>query len=187
MFRENIVVDNVIKDLRKEKEMDDFSRAVVDCRKKEDERILENASIDHAKELFINLIDEGRVRKEKIAVVSGDLNREFYGQLVEVTRKALAAGTKMALLIVNPKFQIENHPFVQAVLEGGGEVYRAKDKIETPHFIVVGDKRFRVETDHAQTKAKACFNNSIVGKTLRKLFDNLISSKQVERIQSVHA
>lgn len=162
--------------------MKDFSKAIEECRRRESTRILENASIEHAKELFVNLIDEGRVRKEPIAIVSGDLNQDFYGQLVDGARKALAENTKITLLITNPSFQIDNHPFAQAIHQGGGKVYKATTKTEIPHFIVVGDKRFRVETDHAQAKAKACFNNSVVGKILRKLFDNFISSGSVKLI-----
>lgn len=165
--------------------MDSFSTAVKECRKKESSRVLENASIEHAKELFLNLIEEGQVKKENISIVSGNLNTEFYSQLIDVTQKAMKEGVKVSLLVTNPDVKVENHPFANAIIEGGGNVCRAKKQIDAPHFIVVGDKRFRFETDHNQTKAIACFNNKEVGKVLNKLFEKITSTDLIDRITKV--
>jgi sugar-specific transcriptional regulator TrmB len=162
--------------------MDSFSKAVEECRKKESTRVLQNASIVHAKELFLNLIDEARAKKENVAIVSGELNREFYSQLAETTQKALSEGIQVSLLVTNPDVRLDQHPFAQTILRAGGEVYEATEKLAAPHFIVVGDKRFRVETDHDQTKAIACFNNSVVGHALRELFDTLVKSSHVSHL-----
>jgi len=168
--------------------MNGFSKAVKECREKESPRVLENASIEHAKELFVNLIEEGQSKKEDIAIVSGNLNREFYSQLVPVAKEALKTGINISLLIADPSVDTEGHPFVNVLLDGGGSVYKARTSlIDTSHFIVVGEKRFRLETDHAQTKALACFNNAEVGKVLNKAFVTLIKSDNVTRIENASA
>lgn len=44
---------------------DDFYHLVAKCRRKQSSQMIYNASIEHTKELFLNLIDEGRKRQGK--------------------------------------------------------------------------------------------------------------------------
>jgi hypothetical protein len=162
--------------------MDSFTKVLVECRKKESTRMLHNASIEHAKVLFENLIDMGRELKEPIRIVSGKLNTEFYGQLTDKAEQALKENTPIELVVVDPDINLDDNPFANIIRESGGHVYQTTEKIEYPHFILVGEKRFRLETDHAQTKAVACFNNIEVGTFLHKMFNLLKDYKLIEKV-----
>lgn len=164
--------------------LSEFSKIVADCRKKESTKIIHNASYEHARELFINLIDEARVRKEDVLITSGNLNPDFYGVLIDDTKEAIKGGVKVKLAVLNPSADIKNNPFANMVLKEGGVVYKAKGEMKYPHFILVGDKRFRLELDHEQTKAIACFNNPGIGKFLKDNFEAIASSNLVEQQQS---
>lgn len=161
----------------------EFSKIIADCRKKESTKIIHNASYEHARELFINLIGEARVRKEDVIVASGNLNPDFYGELVDITKEAIKGGVQVRVAILNPTTDVKDNPFSAMILKEGGVVYKAKNEIRIPHFILVGDKRFRLEVDHEQSKAIACFNNRGIGEFLKNVFEKIVSSNLVERQQ----
>lgn len=164
----------------------DFSKLIKDCRSKKLDRLIYNASEDHAIDLFSNLIDEAKVTGEPVRITSGNLRRDFYGSLLEPIQKAMDNGVTVQLAVLDPTTDLTDHPFVKLILSGNGDVYRAtKEKIKTPHFILVGGNRFRLETDHKQTKAVACFNNSKIGNILNVQFDNIIELESMERMRAV--
>lgn len=165
--------------------LSEFAKVVAESRKKESPRMIYNASIDHAKLLFTELIQDAIERKEDIRIVSGELNPTFYGALTDDATRALDKKITIKLIVLNPDIDLTKNPFVSILLNKGGEVYKAKSKLDMPHYILVGDKRFRLELDHKQAKAVASFNNEGIGKTLKNNFDNIVFSKEVDRqIQS---
>lgn len=152
--------------------MDDFARVVAQCRADQSPRILNNASIEHAKVLFENLIKEGINRKEEIRLISGNLNEEFYNKLLYLADELIEQNINVQIIIAYPDTDIKNNQFANKINSVDKRcVYKAKQKINVPHFILVGDKRFRIETDHEETKAIACFNNEVVGKSLKTIFE----------------
>jgi len=54
--------------------------------------------------------------------------------------------------------------------------------IKSAHFILVGDKRFRAETDHDQAKAIASFNRESIGETLSEIFTQIKSNISQEPV-----
>lgn len=140
---------------------------------KERSRLINNASFDHAVELFKALFDEAIKDKTlpPIKITSGELRADFYEQLTEDAKNALEKGVKIQLVILKPDTNIEDNQFVNMLrAHENGEVYKAINEVKSPHFILVGTDRFRLETSHKQTKAVACFENSKIGGILNNQF-----------------
>jgi|WetSurSiteA1Bulk_404760.scaffolds.fasta_scaffold67350_2 hypothetical protein len=161
----------------------EFSKMVSDCRKKESTQIIHNASYEHAKILFNNLIQEAGEKNEDITIVSGELFLDFYESLIPDTEKALQKGIKISLAVCNIPENFDTHPFVSLLKKYNMSIYKPVEGcVSLPHFIVVGTKRFRLEIDHKQTKAIACFNNEQIGKILKTIFDQCISKNLLQPV-----
>lgn len=142
--------------------------------------MIQNAAREHAFILFKELIgsatDDNRV--ESIRIVSGHLDTDFYGALVSDIEAYLEkSGASISVVVLDSSVDLSEHPFVK-IIDGyqNGEVLQVptgQDWSKHPHFIIVGNSRFRFETDHAQTKAAASFNGPAIGRTLVELFDGL--------------
>lgn len=153
----------------------EFLKLVSECRKKQSSLMIHNASYEHAKILFINLLQEASVRKEDVIITSGKLYLDFYNSLIDETEKILKNGVKIRLAVINPEPDLEQHPFVSLLRKYNATIYTATASCSLPHFILIGDKRFRLETDHEQTKAVASFNNQQIVSVLKSIFEESIS------------
>lgn len=154
---------------------DRFTKLVDRCFEKELDKIIYNASWEHALILFKHLFKAALKYDDKnIRIVSGHLTREFYRELVEEVRACLEKGVHVEVLVTEPKADIEDNEFVRVVRASpNGTVLVSRKPLSTSHFIVVGEKRFRLEEDHKQCKAVACFKNQDIAKSLIDVF-NLI-------------
>lgn len=170
---------------------DEFTKLVEQCRKHESTQLIENAAWEHALTLFRNLIQIATDKGEPIRIISGNLHKKFYSELVQPIHDYLQsekANLEVIVLNVNDNEQAV-HPFIEEVDKSERAnlitVNEENGSFSSPHFIVVGDKRFRLETDHEQTKAIASFNNPEIAEFLDTLFRKLKmciqeSQKQVE-------
>ena len=170
---------------------DEFTKLVERCRKNQDSRLIENAAWSHAQTLFVNLIQAAfeRSRVEPIRIVTGSLNKDFYAsdKIIDAIATYLSKeGANIEVVVLNSDADLTDHPFVEAVKNSGkGSVIVADANAplqQVPHFIVVGDRRFRLETDHGQTKAIACFNNKEIGAYLINLYKRVFACINHERI-----
>ena len=66
-----------------------------------------------------------------------------------------------------------------------GTTFKAINQVKIPHFILVGLDRFRVETNHKQTKAIACFKNTTIGNILNNQFEDIIGDTKNMRMLNV--
>lgn len=151
-----------------------FVELVKDCYEKKRSRIIHNASIEHAKVLFQYLFTAATDGRKEVEIVSANLNKEFYGALVTDAQGALDKGCKVSLIVLDPETDISDNLFANTVNNHTmGKVWKSQELLKAPHFILVGDNQFRLETDHAQTKAMASFNNKEVGSFLKECFGEL--------------
>jgi len=155
---------------------DKFTELVKDCRKSKSDKIIHNASMSHALILAENLIQMASKSKKDIKILSGNLHEAFYNNLQESMQKALDIGCNVSLIVLDSEVNLSNSSFWNTIKKSNnGYVMQSKlqrsETEKTPHFILVGQESFRLETDHKQTKATACFNNPIIGDSLSTIFD----------------
>lgn len=163
--------------------MESFISLIEECRKGKKNRIIHNASKDHAFALFSSLIDEARKTKEDVRIISGNLDRDFYAKLADSITTCMDDGVKVSVSVVSHEFDVDANTFAQAVKkhENGKLFVSPNDlEVEGPHFLVVGENKFRLELDHDQAKAIANFNDPKVGKTLVNVFN------RISQLQSKH-
>lgn len=144
-----------------------YEKMVETYRKKESEDVLTNIDRAHARVLFENLLKIAEEKKEEVCIYSGTLHKDFYNQLTDSVESALQK-TKV-LVAVAKNEDMENNSFAQAVKDSpNGEFKKDVDVLgeKYPHFILVGDKRYRFEKDDITKEAIACFNDSLLGEML---------------------
>jgi len=156
--------------------MEEFRKIVEECRKGKKNRIIHNASKSHAYILFKNLIEVAQESNEEVRIVSGCLDLSFYKDLIEVTRSCLDSGVKFTVLVTGCDLDIQSNEFAQLI---NGHV---KGKLITnsrelndnvPHFIIVGDNKYRLELDDELSTAIANFNDPVVADSLIEVFAGL--------------
>lgn len=141
-------------------------------------RIIENASIGHALVLVDLLFDAAKRHGETIRMVSGRLMDRFYSKLVDKATEAMDAGAEIKVVVTGAsREEMAGNCFYNAVDEHeNGEIdFRPdhQDDVPTPHFVVVGTKRYRFELDHEKKRAVASFNDAETGMALVSMFDSL--------------
>jgi len=165
--------------------MDSFIRLVQDAQALQLNKNINNAAIDHALILSEYLLKEAAERKKDIKIVSGSLRNEFYNDLYKKTEQYLEIikknQTKIDIIILSKEQTHENNlaenkfaNFIKKELEKSS--IKFCNDIKFPHFFLVGDRSYRYETNHKETKAVANFNNKETGKILELLY-NTISNK----------
>lgn len=153
---------------------DSFKKLVEKCRQTESTQIIHNASFEHAKVLFKNLFQIARENNERIRITTGVLRDDFYGELVDDLKACLEKKVEVEVLVLEPKCNLKSSSFATALKKYGGKLSQLTKSVKgTPHFIVVGEKRFRFEQDHDNTTAIASFNNPQIGAMLNNIFIEL--------------
>ena len=154
----------------------EYKKIVKKYRKKEKEYVITILSHFHAKVLFDDLLKIAKKKKEQVCIYSGTLNEDFYNQLADSVKSALERTE--VLVAVSKSEDLENNLFAQAVKGSpNGKLKTVHESLlgaGWPHFILVGDKRYRIEKDDVTKQAIACFNDPTLGKVLlsakRRLF-----------------
>ena len=156
---------------------DTFVRLVRKLADTSSSRLIENASIDHALIIIECLLDAAKKRREDVRIVSGCLLESFYSRLVEKATEVLQAKVPIRVVVLGrSREDLQNNAFYNAVNKHeNGEVHvLAEDPGTTPHFVVTGDRRYRVEVDDEKKKAMASFNDSTTGKMLISIYESLL-------------
>ena len=157
---------------------DPFVRMVRRLAKWRSDRIIENASIEHALVIIECLLDTARRRKEEVRIVSGCLMDSFYSNLKEAVEGTMDAGASVSVAVLSKtEDELKGNSFYQAVKKhNNGQVHFVCDDedLPTPHFVVTGDSGYRIEVDDKKKKAMACFNDPLNGVLLVDIHKKLI-------------
>lgn len=132
--------------------------------------VFENASIGHALEIAKALFDSAERHAEDVRIVTGCLLVPFYDQLVKHAERVLAKASITVIVYASRDDEIVNSEFCKTVMvHDRGEVLFYPDG-SGAHFILVGDSRYRLESDDSRATAFACFNDRRFGKFLLNVF-----------------
>ena len=167
--------------------MDEFEALVKKCSSKNLDYNIQNASKRHAHILMKYLIDRATEKKEDIRIVTGCLETGFYDALIENLQQFLnQSGKSISVIILDPSADLQGNKFSDLILKSRkGSVLITKDRVEHPHFILVGKSSYRFEIDDRSTKAVANFNDSDIGAFLYDMYDGLLP--KAEPIQQIAA
>ncbi|MDQ6950809.1 MAG: hypothetical protein Q9M26_04010 [Mariprofundales bacterium] len=156
--------------------MYNFEKLVEKCRKDEKYFVIHNASRAHARILFQNLLIESAEKHEDVCLLSGKLDAKFYDDLLPDVTKALQAGVKVRVLIAeNDSKAPPSQRFIDAVCQFENGTVRTNTDLSSniPHFIVVGDHKYRLELDDDASRAVANFRDEMVGQRLVSGFNDV--------------
>ncbi|MBF0633636.1 MAG: hypothetical protein HQK85_03160 [Nitrospinae bacterium] len=155
-----------------------FEQLVKECRSRKIDRTIYNASRGHAHVLLRNLFETAHENnaKDAIKIVSGDLDSVFYGSLGQAVCDASTNGCEVSILVMNPKSDLDNNPFIRALKDKPGITciqYKGPGIKLAPHFVLVGKNKYRFEVDHTEAKAEANFNDPVFGGFLNALYKEI--------------
>jgi len=136
-------------------------------------RPIYNCETGHALFTFHELLDLANKEKYSVRIVSSRFNSEFYGKLENDIDKCLNNGSEVSVICTSYDMDLTGNKFVDTIkTHKNGYFRQVKDNnLSIPHFILVGDKSYRLETDHLQAKAIINFNDDIWGNFLRERFE----------------
>ena len=160
---------------------DFFVKLINDCKGKKGERssrLIYNADIEHAKVAVEAILDVAVEDEKDVCIVTDSLRKDFYSNLALVSKvkQVLASQHKVGIIVLDSETDLTNNAFANVVKDNKyGSILRGDKKNSAPHFIVAGDRVFRLETDHNQTKATISFNNESMGSCLLAEFNRLKS------------
>ena len=151
-----------------------FEDYVKRCAENDEADSIHNASIRHAKIIIRELFESAIRHEEDVKIVSGHLLDEFYQDLVEPAGRILDKSSIKAVVLESTKEELEDNELFQLVNEHPrGEVV-VRDPVEDPgkwtHFVLAGDRRYRIEIDDGKKDAIASFNDVTVGEVLMNAF-----------------
>ncbi|OGP24444.1 MAG: hypothetical protein A2X93_02215 [Deltaproteobacteria bacterium GWC2_56_8] len=163
-----------------DKTVDFFVELINECKAKKGERssrFIYNADIEHAKVAVEALFNVAIEDEKDVYIVSDTLRKDFYSdpRLVAKVKTLLNNQHNVEIIVLDPEADLTKHVFAKVVRENEkyGKIFLGDQKHSAPHFTLVGDSAFRLETDHNQTKATICFNNKSIGSCLLAEFNRL--------------
>ncbi|MDQ6953994.1 MAG: hypothetical protein Q9M20_00950 [Mariprofundaceae bacterium] len=171
---------------------DTFEELVKDRRKSNSSALIDNAAWDHALTLFYNMLEVASDKEKSVRIITGSMNRDFYcdSGITDRLKKIMGENIAIEIIVANdPAMDLNLHPCASMIdAYEHGKILIAKPAIASPHMLLIGDDAscFRFEVDHTQAKAKASFNNSILGSSLNELYEttrSIISSSDNGNLQ----
>lgn len=152
--------------------MDDFRKLVEKYYKQNSSESISNGSIEHAKVLAKYLFRVALDKNEEVRITTGSLEKDFYENFTDIIKKILIK-KKVSIISENT---CANSTFQEAIEEsenGSIQVFKPKKNAQIqslPHFILVGDGAYRLETNDKLKIATASFNRPSVGEFLKSIF-----------------
>lgn len=154
--------------------MDSFERIVRDCAKNNRSRVIENASAEHALVLIRILFETAMRHKEEVRIVSGQLLKSFYEQLVDTACQALDRDVRFSVIVLTDSQRLKGNRFAELMTDHkNGSIAVIDADTRPPHFVIVGERRYRVEMDDERKIALASFNDDTITPMLLELFSGL--------------
>lgn len=134
---------------------------------------ISNGSLEHAKILAKYLFLYAKEKGQDVRIITGVLDKDFY-RIFSTTIKEILINNKVSIISENNYCESEFSNAVNNSDNGSIKVISKHDKIESlPHFILVGDCAYRLETDDNLKLAIASFNRPGVGKFLLDIFNRI--------------
>lgn len=134
---------------------------------------ISNGSLEHAKILAKYLFRYAKEKNQDIRIITGVLEKDFY-ELFSTIIKEILINNKVS--IISEK-NYQESKFIDEInnsKNGNIKVISESDNIESlPHFILVGDCAYRLETDDNLKLATASFNRPGVGMFLLDIFNRV--------------
>ena len=132
---------------------------------------IDNGSIEHAKIVVKYLFKMAEEKKLDVKIATGCLDGAFYSNFTESAKNILK----------NNKISIISHDepdesiFKTLISESeNASLLTAGNKVMSlPHFILVGDKAYRIEEDNMLMTARASFNRESIGSFLASFFGDI--------------
>ena len=135
---------------------------------------MSNRSIYHARHVLSELLELGLTLKEPVYIVSGALNDYCYNDLAKFVAQydKLGLGINVWVTDVDPD-EIDND-FASALRESTNCTLQKCNETDRdmPHFAVLGDTVYRLETEHKNAKAIFSFNDPSLGKRLQEMAES---------------
>lgn len=157
-------------DSEKKKKKTEFEKLVEKNYKGRTTERISNGSLEHAKILVKYLFRLAIEEKQDVKIMTGSLQADFYDNFSAEAKNLLNQGNRISVIsLCQPKCG----RFFDAVKENPrGSIAIAGEKMESiPHFVLVGNSAYRLETDDYRKSAIGVFNNTDVGSFLAEMFD----------------
>jgi len=153
-----------------------FEDAVTRARKNRSQKVMTNRSILHARHVISELLQLGLEEKHEVFIVSGTLNESCYDPLTKYVPKYDAIGLPIVCWVTDISVTEAIGSFAQALKNSKcSSLHQIPFKNGSPpHFIVVGQVAYRLETDHASAQAILSFNDPGLATSLHKLAKNFL-------------
>ena len=152
-----------------------FEQFVKKCAENNSSEIIENISTGHALVLARHLFAAAGRDRETVRIVSGRLLKSFYEELKEAAREALDLGARFKVVVLSDDpTQFRENGFADLVEKHeNGEIHVLNKGAESmPHFMVVGESRYRIEVDASRKIARAAFNDDIIAPALVRIHND---------------
>jgi hypothetical protein len=149
--------------------MNDFEKLVKKYYEDNSNEQISNGSMDHAKILVRYLFLRAKSKGEDVKIITGTLEKDFYN-LFTPSIKDILNNNKVSIISENT---CVDSAFKQAILNSSNGSIRENSTVSLPHFILVGDGAYRLETDDNLKLATASFNRPNIGKFLLDIFNSV--------------
>lgn len=134
---------------------------------------ISNGSLEHAKILAKYLFRYAKENSQDIKIITGALEKDFY-ELFSTTINEILINNQVSIISENSYQKSKFADEINNSSNGSIKVIDKNDNIESlPHFILVGDCAYRLETDDNLKLATASFNRPGVGKFLLDIFNRV--------------
>lgn len=170
-------IHNEIHYALEDRELDEFEKLVVNCRRKNIGRYIDQASTPHGLFASEELLYLAYENKLPIKIISSRFNPEFYEQLEDKFSQCMDNGCEIKAILLHPKIDTKDNKLVNTIKNHSKGYFKQnidKNKIATPNFLLVGDKSFRFEIHKGQSNIN--FNSEPMGLHLLLLFNKLYKS-----------
>ena len=154
-----------------------FENVVTQARKSKSSKVLTNRSISHARHVIREMLEFGLEHEETVNIVSGSLNDECYSTISDIVPKFNDKEILIHVWVTDVPAENITNSFTNAIRESDTATlndFPNTSKI-APHFVVVGEQAYRLETDHKSAKAILCFNDPSLAATLKRLVQTVSS------------
>ncbi|MBA5249834.1 MAG: hypothetical protein FE834_09975 [Gammaproteobacteria bacterium] len=153
--------------------MDDFKKLVETHYKRNSSETISNGSVKHAKVLVEYLFRLAEEKGKNVSIVTGSLEKSFYETFTEAIEKILKNNT-VSIISENAWDDSSFASAIKKSEKGFIKIFKPNEEIQSPpHFILVGNSAYRLETDDKLKIATASFNRPAIGEFLELIFKEL--------------
>lgn len=148
--------------------MNDFEKLVKKYYDNNSNEQISNGSMEHAKILVGYLFLYAKEKSKNVKIITGTLEKDFYN-LFTPSIKDILNNNKVSIISENTCVDSD---FKRAIEDSSNGSIIENNKNSLPHFILVGNAAYRLETDDNIKLAIASFNRPNIGKFLLEIFNS---------------